>query len=556
MGVSRRARLGLAAGAVVLLAAAAGGMALVATRTPTPTVALPAPRFVDVTEASGVAHTYGGGYTSLTGGGMAVLDCDTDGRPDLYFAGGESPAALYRGTGGPGEGPRLTRVEEPAVALEGVTGAYPLDLDADGAADLVVLRDRGLEVLRGLGDCRFEPAADALGLGDVGGWVTAFSATWETDGLPTLAVGRYLRLDEAGRPVFECDRNELYRPRADGTGYDVPHPLDPGHCTLSMLFSDWDGSGRRDLRVSNDRQYYDPQEGQEQLWRVAPGEPPRLYTADEGWVQVQVWGMGIASQDLTGDGLPEIYLTSQADNKLQTLATGPAQPMYRDIALRRGVNAATPVNGGDPLPSTAWHPAFEDVNNDGFLDLYVSKGNVSEQEGYAVRDPSNLFLGQPDGTFVEQAAEAGIVRYERGRGAALVDLDADGLLDLVEMKLDAPVRVWHNLGAGDGEAAEPMGGWLGVRVRQPGSPNADAIGSHIEVQVGDMIQRREVVAGGGHISGQLGPVHFGLGPADRARVRVTWPDGEQGPWLDAGGNQVVLVEHGAGSAVPLPTPDG
>ena len=140
--------------------------------------------------------------------------------------------------------------------------------------------------------------------------------------------------------------------------------LSPGHCTLSILFSDWDGSGRRDLRVTNDRQYY--LDGQDQLWRVAPGEAPREYTADDGWVSMQIWGMGIASQDLTGDGLPEVFLTSQGDNKLQTLLTGPDQPTYRDIALRRGVTAAQPYTGGDHLPSTAWHPEFADVNADGF----------------------------------------------------------------------------------------------------------------------------------------------------------------------------------------------
>ena len=61
-----------------------------------------------------------------------------------------------------------------------------------------------------------------------------------------------------------------------------------------MLFSDWDGSGRRDLRVTNDRQYYDNEVGSEQLWRVAPGEAPRLYTAADGWAFLQLWGMGIA----------------------------------------------------------------------------------------------------------------------------------------------------------------------------------------------------------------------------------------------------------------------
>ena len=69
------------------------------------------------------------------------------------------------------------------------------------------------------------------------------------------------------------------------------------------------------------------------------------------------------------------------------------------------------------LPSTAWHPEFEDVNNDGFVDLFVSKGNVEAQPDYATRDPSNLLIGQPDGTFVEGAEAAGIVDFDRARVA-------------------------------------------------------------------------------------------------------------------------------------------
>ncbi len=181
--------------------------------------------------------------------------------------------------------------------------------------------------------------------------------------------------------------------------------------------------------MSNDRHYY--REGEEQLWRIAPGEAPREYTEADGWRPLQVWGMGIASQDLTDDGFPEVFLTSQGDNKLQTLEDGPAQPTYRDIALERGVTAQRPFVGGDVLPSTAWHPEFEDVNNDGFVDLFVSKGNVDAQSGNATRDPSNLLIGQSDGTFVEGAEAAGIVGFDRARGAALVDLNLDGMLDLV-----------------------------------------------------------------------------------------------------------------------------
>ena len=549
----RTARL-LAAGIAIVALVGVVGAATLATRTPTPAAAQPAPRFVDATAASGLHHTYGGGYTSFTGGGLAVLDCDDDGLPDLYLSGGDGPAALYLNQSDASSGPRFAPVEEPLLQLDGVTGAYPLDIDADGAVDLAVLRVGGLELLRGLGGCRFEAATTALGLGEVDGWLSAFSATWEReDALPTLAVGRYLELLPDGEPTFDCAANALLRPNADGRAYPSPLPLEPGYCTLSMLFSDWDGSGRRDLRVSNDRQYYDFVDGQEQLWRMTPGEVPRAYTADDGWVQMQLWGMGIASHDLTGDGLPEIYLTSQGDNKLQMLTAGPGQPAYRDIALKRGVIGTRPVNGGDPLPSTAWHPAFEDVNNDGFVDLYVSKGNVAEQEGYATRDPGNLFIGQPDGTFQEQADAAGIVTFERGRGSAVVDLDLDGLLDLVEVKLDAPVRVWHNIGAGTAGAPRPMGGWLGVRLRQAGA-NRDAVGAIVEVQVGEAILRREVIVGGGHISGQSGALHFGLGPADEAKVRVRWPDGEEGPWQSVRAGRIVLVERGSSGPVTLGSP--
>ena len=211
-----------------------------------------------------------------------------------------------------------------------------------------------------------------------------------------------------------------------------------------MLFSDWDGSGRRDLRVTNDRHYYTA--GSDQLWKIAAGQPPYAYTAADGWVRMVIWGMGIAAQDVTGDGLPEYYLTSQGDNKLQTLTLGPRQPTFRDIARRRGVTAAQPFTGGDVLPSTAWHAEFNDVNNDGFMDLLVTKGNVSTMPDYAARDPSNLFLGQPDGTFAEGADAAGILNYGRARGAALADLNLDGMLDLVMVNVGEPVRLWRNEG--------------------------------------------------------------------------------------------------------------
>jgi hypothetical protein len=188
-------------------------------------------------------------------------------------------------------------------------------------------------------------------------------------------------------------------------------------------------------------------------------------------------------------------------------------------------------------PSTAWHPQFEDVNNDGFIDLFVSKGNVSAQPDYAARDPSDLLLGQPDGTFVEAAEAAGVLNYDRGRGAALADFSLDGRLDLVEVNYGQPVRIWHNL-------TPPLatGSWLEIRLQQPGA-NRDAIGSWLEVQVGKTTLRRELTVGGGHASGQSGWLHVGTAGAREVQLRVQWPDGSVGPWQATPTNRFTIVDR-------------
>lgn len=538
----------------LVIAALALGAALFLVRPPAPTAAGP-PLFVDDTDVSGVSQRYDGPDAFQVGGGVAVFDCNGDRMPDLYLAGGEGPASLFRNRSAVGGALKFERVVSPITDLPDVNGAYPIDLDGDGEVDLAVLRNGENVLLRGRGDCTFERANEALGFAGVDGRTTAFSATWEGDAaLPTLAIGHYLELNDTGESTFTCDDDALLRPDAEGSAYGAATTLTPGFCSLSMLFSSWDGSERRDLRVSNDRQYY--RDGSEQLWRMVPGQPPTAYTVDDGWASLQIWGMGIASQDLTGDGLPEVYLTSQGDNKLQTLTAGSSQPTFGDIALRRGVTATRPFAGDTNLPSTAWHPEFADVNNDGFLDLFVSKGNVGAQADYAKQDPSDLFLGQPDGTFVEAAEQAGILRFERGRGAAVTDLNLDGLLDLVEVNYGADTVMWRNVGAGTHEAPAQMGHWLMLDIEQPG-PNRHAIGAWVDVRIGGVTVRHELTIGGGHVGGELGWLHVGLGPAMSAEVRAVWPDGEQGPWLNVDADTFGIIERGASVVQPWsPAGDG
>ena len=536
---------GLLAGSLVTAALVLGGVTFA--RQGIPTVASGPPSFVDETGVSGIDHAYDGEFTFFVGGGVAVFDCNDDERPDLYFAGGSNQAALFSNESPVGGELRFSRIAGADTDLTQVTGAYPIDVDSDGNVDLAVLRLGENVVLRGLGGCQFERANEAWGIDGGDDWTTAFSAKWEGPAaLPTMAFGNYLALDETGGQTGTCSDSFLFRPD-DNAGYGPPIALTPGWCTLSILFSDWDRTGRSDLRMTNDRHYY--RDGEEQLWQVAVDEPPRLYTQDEGWQSMQIWGMGIASYDLTGDGLPEVYLTSQGDNKLQTLAEGAAQPSYTDIAFERGVTAHRPFAGDVVLPSTAWHPEFQDVNNDGLIDLFVSKGNVEAMAGYAAEDPSNLLIGQPDGTFVESAEDAGILSFARARGAALTDLNLDGMLDLVVVNRRENIKIWRNVGSGDAINPAAMGNWIAVQLEQT-EPNRDGIGSWVEVRIGRYTLEREVTVGGGHAGGQNGWLHFGVGNAETVKMRVQWPDGEIGPWITVNANQFVSIDRGASDARP------
>jgi hypothetical protein len=509
-----------------------------------------APHFVEEAQVAGLDHAYTGEFEYFVGGGVAAFDCNDDLLPDLYLAGGASPAGLFRNVSGVGGQLGFEQIADATTDLDAVTGAYPLDIDGDGVIDLAVLRHGENVLLRGLGGCHFERANELWSFDGGAAWSTAFSARWDPGrNFPTLAIGNYLKSTDPN--ILGCADNELVRPTSPGTGFASPEPLTPGWCTLSMLFSDWDRSGRRDLRVSNDHHYYSvASDGQEQLWQVPASGSPSAYTAADGWRRVRIWGMGIASYDVTGDGYPDYYLTSQGDNKLQALTDDAARPEFEDIALGRDATANPPYEGDTIMPSTAWHDEFADVNNDGLIDLFVAKGNVEAMPDFASRDPSNLLIGQANGMFVEGAPQAGTVDFARARGAAIVDLNADGLLDMVVVVRRENVRLWRNVGSGSAGAPAPLGNWLAARLTEDGG-NRDAIGSWIEVRVGDQIQQKEVTVGGGHVSGELVPAHFGLGAASDAQIRVTWPDGEIGPWMAVAANGVYSVTRGASEATRI-----
>ncbi|WP_108814785.1 CRTAC1 family protein [Loktanella sp. Alg231-35] len=443
------------------------------------------------------AHTYDGGWAHFVGGGVAVFDCNGDTLPDIYAAGGANPAQMMQNMGD-------FRFEAVAATpLTGVTGAYPLDLNGDGNMDLLVMRVGQNQLLMGRGDCTFDRSSTLPAIDD---WTTAFSAWWEDDDTPVMAIGNYVDRADPEGPFEACDDNYILRASPDGY---IETPLTPGFCPLSMLAAH-DARGRQALRISNDRHYY-VRGGYEQMWDIAE---QRFLGAADGWQNVSLWGMGIASRDLTGDGRDEVMLTSMGDQLMQIAGE---DGTYAAAPFTIGTYAQRPHTGDDGRPSTGWHAEFADIDNDGRADLFIAKGNVDQMPGLAMKDPNNLLIQQEDGTFVETAVMAGVATLDRSRGAALADFDSDGRLDLVVVNRRARMELYRNV-------TPDVGNWLTVALEQPGG-NRLGVGGVITVVADGRSQSQQLTVGGGHAGGKALPLHFGVGTANTAQIRVTWPDG-------------------------------
>ena len=509
------------------------------------------PVFSEQASDAGIVHSYEGDWEYFVGGGGAAFDCNGDRFPDLVLAGGAAPSRLFINASNTGGKLKFDHKADalPQKTIRGVTGFYPIDLNNDGNKDLVALRVGENLLLEGDGNCTFRSANRSYGFNGGKEWTTAFSASFETgQSMATLAFGNYVDRSAPGSPWGTCHDNFLYRPSGEANQtYSQPQILTPGFCALSLSFTDWSRSGIPDLRITNDRQYY--RGGEEQLWQVAPGRPARPFRSADGWRKVNIWGMGIAETDLNGDGLPEYALTSMGDTKLQTLAEldDPLRPVYRDIAFEVGATAHRPYIGDELKPSTGWHAEFADFNNDGRSDLFIAKGNVEAMPDFAAFDPDNLLIMQAAGKFVETGAEAGIALPTKGRGALVTDFNMDGMLDLAVINRSGQTSLFRNTGALYRETTRPMGNWVAIELQQ-NRTNRDAIGATVSIKTGNHVQTRKVQIGGGHASDHLGFLHVGLGVAERASIRVKWPDGSWSHDYRVFANNFVILDRENNSA--------
>lgn len=458
-------------------------------------------------------HIYSGEWNHFVGGGVAVFDCNNDNLPDIFAAGGTSPSKLFVNKS------NFRFSEKKLQEITGSTGAYPIDINSDGYMDLFVLQLGSNILLKGGPDCSFSDASIEFGISNDAKWSTAFTAWWQDDKLPFMAVGNYVDLNDPKGPFFACDSHQILKP--NGNIYNSKK-FEPGFCALSMLTAQ-DASGTKRLRISNDRQYY-VRNGYEQMWDFSD---QRFLDETDGWDKFSIWGMGIASRDITGDGRDEVVLTSMGD---QLLRIANSDGTYKNAPFEIGTYAHKPYFGDDGRPSTGWHAQFSDINNDGLADLFIAKGNVDQMPSNAIKDPNNLLIQQSNGLFNEVGLDAGIASLERSRGAALADFDLDGRIDILVMNRRAPMEIYRNI-------SKDTGNWVAIQLVQKGG-NRNAIGSRITIGK----DSQQVTIGGGHAGGQATPIHFGLGNAKTATISIEWPDGSL-TIHETKTNQIITIHH-------------
>ncbi len=451
----------------------------------TPKGRKPAPRFVDVTEASGIRAT---GY----GMGVATGDYDNDGRIDLYLANyGSNQLWHNEGDGKFTDVTAKTGTDDSRWS----TGATFADLDRDGWLDLFVLNYVDSSVRNNV-RC-YAPSS---------------------------------RRDYCGPQTFPPVTSRLLRNRgnpANTTFEDVSlksgigRKAGPG---LGVVAADLDGNGWPDLFVANDGSPGFLWLNQKDLTFKEDGLLAGVAVNAAGKPEA---GMGIALGDCDGDGDDDLLIT-HLTGETHTLYLNQGGGLFEDATARSGLGAPS-------LPYTGFGTAWIDFDNDGWLDLAAFNGAVNLNGAqwakgnlFPYAQPDQLFRNQGGGRFMEVGPEAGAAfRTPRvSRGATFGDVDNDGDTDILVVDTDSPVRLLIN------ETGNPGGrrSWLGLRlVGKPagGKAERDLLGTRVEVRrKGAPALWRRVATDGSYASASDPRVLVGLGDAaEVTEVRVLWPDG-------------------------------
>ena len=488
--------------------------------------------FTDVAPALGVA-------TMSRARGSGWGDYDGDGDADLVAVGIRHPHTLYRHDG---DG-TFTDVTE-AAGLADARGGWAslfFDADRDGDLDLFVTRDgwRGggpNSLYRNNGDGTFIDIAEPAGVAGQRSSFTAALGDIDNDGWLDIYVANGVS-DPVGAP------NALYRNQGDGTFVDIAPAAGVADQARSIgsAFGDYNNDGWLDLFVVNIG-------GSNALYHNN-GDGTFANITRQAGIAAPIDGFVSFFFDYDNDGWLDLFATGWTRNMEEVLNSAllgrPAREQSR-LALyhNNGDGSFTDVTLQAGLAQKtygAMAAQYGDIDNDGYLDIYLGTGAPLLN----TREPNKLFWNRGNGTFVDVTESAGVGNLGKGHGATFSDYDGDGDLDLYAPIGGAahsdrqPNSLYQNQG--------PPGHWVKLRLIATAS-NPDAIGTRVRVTTAQGAVHR-VVAGGTGFGSMNDPLMLiGLGAATRVdEIDIRWPSGAHQQLRDVAAGQILEVTEGSES---------
>jgi hypothetical protein len=574
---NKAARLRVSVACVALNLVSAGAQTAHAGDKPARISAASIPQLIDITASTGIRFSHLSApeakyVVESMSGGVAIIDYDGDGWPDIYFtnapsvemalAGKRAASALFRNNhdGTFSDVTAKAGVGDPCWAMGAAVGDY----DNDGLPDLLVSCFGGVVLYRNNGDGTFRNMTRQAGLAGDAAWATgAAFGDYDGDGWSDLFVAHYVDYSLKDLPAFgskatckyfgidvQCgprglkgSPDNLYHNNHDGTFTDVSRQAGVDDAKnffgLSALWTDFDGDGFLDLFVAND------------------GGPNYLYQNDghghfteigyQAGVAVDLDGkeqanMGLALGDYQHKGRQSVVI-SHFNQEYAALYRNDGALNFVDVSQESGIAHSS-------VSYVGWGDAFLDLDNDGWADLIVANGHVYPQVdtrdiGTRYRQPKLLFLNQRNGSFrdISKLAGEAVQVPQVSRGLAVADLFNDGHLEVVVENLEGQPAILK-------VESGTHNHWISLALQ--GVTNRLALNARVRITSGDVVQEGEVLSGGSYLSQNDLRLHFGLGTSERVnKVEVTWSRGKTETFTDLAADQYYQIRQGRSDVIRL-----
>ena len=532
------------------------------------------PQLVDITASTGIHFNHLSSpaakfIAESMSGGVALIDYDGDGWPDIYFTNAQSVdmalhgvkarSALYHNNH---DGTFTDVTDKAGVGYPcWAMGASVGDYNNDGRPDLLVTCLNGVVLYRNNGDGTFTDVTKASGLGSDSGWATgAAFGDYDGDGWADLFVSHYVdfhldKLPGFGSTTKPCKYlgidvqcgprglkglpDNLYHNNGDGTFADVSKQAGvddgEGRYGLTSIWSDFDNDGKLDLFVTNDGEanYLYQGDGKGKFTDV--GLLAGVAANEDGFEQAN---MGVAVGDYLHQGRMSL-LISHFDNEYAALYRNDGGMNFTDTSIVSGIARGTQGYVG-------WGDAFVDFANSGWLDYFLANGHVYPQVDSVhtearFLEPKLLFRNRRDGTFENISRRVGPALQipQVSRGLAVGDLFNDGKMEAVVENLMGQPMILRPVGG-------PQNHWISFQLEGV-KCNRLALNTRIRATAGDLVQLGEVLSGGSYLSQNDLRIHFGLGNHERVnQAEVLWPDGTKETLTNLAADRSYVVREGVG----------